>query len=484
MIEQYKAYLKRKLATVPPSGFEPRMPLNPMLFDWQRPVVEQALRIGRYAFFEERGLGKTPQQVEWAKHVEDYTGKPVLIVCPLAVARQTIREGRKFDVEIEYVRSMDDVKMAIGRVPVMIVNYDMIKHIEPQRFGGVVLDESSILKNYTGRTKRFIVEQFVPAIDFRLFCSATPAPNDTLELGNHAEGLSIMPSNEMISRWFANKTMGSGDDAMVAGKYQLLPHGAKDFWRWLTTWAACISTPSDIGFSDEGYVRPPLNIVHHILPVDHSRAWSNEKLRHKQNGQASLFLTDTLSATNMWAEKKQTYKDRCRKTKELDEELAANNEYHIMWCDMDVESKYLKELIPDAVEVTGSDRNKEAKLDDFSQGNVRAIITKSKIAGMGLNWQHCANQTWASVNYSWEEWYQSAGRTDRFGNERQTTANMVFTETEGRILEAHKTKGNAHARMQAEVNKILAEVGAFSQGRRELSLDTGSLEMEIPQWLR
>lgn len=483
MISEYKAYLKRKVAQSNQAGFEPTLPINTFLFDWQRPVVEQALRVGRYALFEERGLGKTLQQVEWAKHVENCTGKPVLIVCPLAVASQTIREGEKLDVEIKYVRSMEDVKYATGLVPVMIVNYDMLKHIEPQRFGGIVLDESSILKNYTGKTKKFIVDQFVPSIDNRLFCSATPAPNDHLELGNHSEGLSVLSSNEMISRYFANKSMDT-EDMMVAGKYQLRPHAKVHFWKWLTTWAAVISKPSDIGFSDEGYDRPPLKIVNHLLSVDHSRAWTNGTA--KMNGQAKLFLDDTLSATDMWAEKRETFRDRCYKAKEIDEGLEVQNEYHIVWCDTNDESKLLSSLIPDAVEVKGSDSlaNKEAKLDDFSQGNVRAIVTKSKIAGMGLNWQHCANQTFASVNYKWEEWYQAVGRTDRFGNDRQTTVNMIFTETEGKILEAHKRKGTAHAMMQDEVNKILSEFGAFNVGHKKINLDLGDERMELPRWMK
>lgn len=485
MIDEYKAYLERKVNENKPAGFEPRLPISEAFlhppFDWQRPVIEQAIRVGRYALFEERGLGKTLQQVEWLRHVVDYTGKPGLIVCPLAVASQTIREGLKIDVEIEYVRSMDDVKMS--RALIMIVNYDMLKHIEPTRFGGIVLDESSILKNYTGKTKKFIVEHFVPSIDYRLFCSATPGPNDHLELGNQSEGLSVLKANEMISRYFANKSMDP-DDMMVAGKYQLRPHAKTHFWKWITTWAACISKPSNIGFSDEGYDRPPLNIVYHRLGVDHKRAWDNGTA--KRNGQAKLFLDDTLSAIDMWAEKRETYRDRCRKAKELDEELEAQSEYHIIWCDTNEESKLLAELIPDAVEVKGSGdslANKEAKLDAFSQGNVRAIITKSKIAGLGLNWQHCNQQTFASINYKWEEWYQAVGRTDRFGNPRQTTVNMVHTETEGRMLEAHTRKGNAHSKMQEEVNKIIVEFGAFSIGQETINLDLGQEKMELPQWL-
>jgi hypothetical protein len=430
--------------------------------------------VGRYALFEERGLGKTLQQIEWAKHIQDHTKKPVLIVCPLAVAPQTIREGEKIDVNIDYVRSMDDVKMSTS--PVMIVNYEMLKHLEPGRFSSIVLDESSILKAYQGKTKKFIIEQFIPSISYRLFCSATPAPNDHLELGNHSEGLGVMNSNEMISRWFLNSVNDPGD-LMVVGKYKVKPHGKDDFWRWVSTWAACISKPSDIGFSDEGYVRPPLNIQYHRIEVDHKRAWNNIQ----KNGQMSLFLPDTLSATNVWADKRETYQSRCRKAKELDEELG--DEYHIIWCDTNDESKLLSELIPDAIEVKGTTNSKEAKLDAFSRGDERAIITKSKIAGMGLNWQHCAFHSFASVNYKWEEWYQAVGRTDRFGNPRQTTVNMIYTGTEGKILEAHTRKGNAYFVMQQEINKIFAKYGAFLIGARELNIDIGNQEMRLPEWL-
>jgi hypothetical protein len=374
---------------------------------------------------------------------------------------------------------MDDVKMA--NTPIVIVNYDMLKHIEPDRFGGIVLDESSILKAYQGKTKRFIVDQFVPSINYRLFCSATPAPNDHLELGNHSEGLGIMPSSEMIARWFINSANDPGE-MMVAGKYKILEHGKEDFWRWLASWAACISRPSDVGFSDEGYIRPPLEVKYHMISVDHSRAWQQAD----KKGQLSLFLSDALSSTKMWADKRETFVSRCEKAKELDEELKANGDYHIIWCDTNDESALLAKLIPDAVEVKGSDKpsDKEAKLDDFSLGNVRAIVTKSKIAGMGLNWQHCHNQTFASVNYGWESWYQAVGRTDRFGNEKQTVVNNIIAETEQNILKAHKRKGEAHAKMQVEVNDVFAKYGAFSIGQRELNLDTGNTEMELPQWLR
>lgn len=475
----YQEYLKSKLVSAKPAGFEVSgNSIHSMLFDWQQEVVKHALLMGRYALFEERGLGKTLQQIEFAKHIHQQTHKPVLIVCPLAVASQTIREGQKIDVGIEYVRSMDDVKMADE--PVHIINYDMLKAIEPDRHSGIVLDESSILKAYTGKTKTFIVDKFVPAIPYRLFCSATPAPNDHLELGNHSEGLGVMNSNEMIARWFVNATNNNGE-MMVAGQYKFKPHGADDFWRWLSTWAICISTPSDIGFSDDGYIRPPLDIQYHLVEVDHSRAWG----KVDRNGQASLFLSDTLSATNMWAEKKETYENRCYRAKELDEEYKAQNEYHIIWCDTNDESKMLKELIPDSVEVKGSDSlaNKEAKLDAFSLGNERVIITKSKIAGMGLNWQHCARQTFVSINYKWEEWYQAVGRTDRFGNERQTIVNMIYTETEGKILEALRRKGAAHALMQQEMNKTFKKFGVFALGKEKIDTSIGSLEMRLPGWL-
>jgi hypothetical protein len=482
-INPYLEFLAKKRKAAKPAGFDIDIDnLHPLLFDWQKLSVQWALKQGRAALFEERGLGKTIQQVEWSRQVYNQDHKPGIIVCPLAVARQTIREAKKIDVDIEYVRSMNDVKRA--DTPITIINYDMLEHLDPAYFGFVVLDESSILKAYTGKTKQFILEKFVPGIDRRLFNTATPAPNDVMELGNHSEGLGVMESSQMLANWFqtAQGKMETGE--IVAGKYTLKPYADTDFWRWVTTWAVVVSTPSDLGFSDDGFIRLPLDIRYHLVPIDHRRAWD----KTDQKGQRQLFLDNAMSATEMWGEKAETFKRRCKTALEVIE--AEPNEYHIVWTDTNDESalmtKELTALYPgDVVEVRGSDKlaDKEAKLDAFSTGQARIIVTKSKIAGMGLNWQHCARHTFVSANYQWEAWYQAIGRTDRFGNPRQTVVNMIYTENEQRIIKALERKGQQHQEMHKRVREIVKEFGLWRTDKKELIWDLGSVPMEVPAWI-
>jgi hypothetical protein len=482
--ETYEDYLISKQISAKPVGFDVDLAdINPMLFDWQQWSLQWLIKLGRGAAFWERGLGKTLLQVEWAKQVHKKTGAPVLIVCPLAVAKQTVREARKIDVEIEQVRNYDDA--VLSDCPITIVNFDMFRgKFKPFHWkdGGVVIDESSILKSYTGETKKFVLP-FMNEIRYGLLCSATPSPNDFLELGNHAEALGVMDSNQMIANWFMNASMK--DKKMVAGNYILKPLGEKDFWRWVTTWASIISTPSDIGGSDEGYIRPPLDIRFHTLDVDHRRAWDMTT----KKGQRYLMLPDTPSSTEMWAEKKATYQDRviCA----IEEVEKEPSEPHIVWCDLEDESKLLaKELQAiykngEVVEVSGRDNlaNKEAKLDSFSTGNSRIIITKDSIAGLGLNWQHCARHHFVSINYKWESWYQAVGRTDRFGNARQSVVNMYATETEIGIVKSLKRKGAQHKKMQKRVNEVVAECGLWRIDQKKLTTNLGNTEMVLPHFL-
>lgn len=481
--DSYLQYLAAKRQSAHPVGFDLDLSeLHPLLFEWQRLGVQWALSRGRAALFWERGLGKTLAQVEFARQVHQKTRSYVLIACPLAVAKQTVREAQKVGVDIRYVRSMEEARRS--GTPILITNYDMLDQMDPAKFGGFVGDESSILKSYTGKTKKFIVEKFIPSIPYRLLCSATPSPNDTMELGNHSEALGAMESSQMLANWFQSWSGDVKSGEIIAGKYKLKPYAEKDFWRWVTTWACMVSTPSDLGYSDEGYIRQPLDIRPHLIGVDHSRAFENSD----KKGQHYLLLGNELSATSMWAEKAETFKERCYKAIELIE--AEPDEYHIGWCDTNEESAMLtKELTAlygsDIVEVKGSDplAEKEAKLDAFSTGQARLIATKSKISGMGLNWQHCARQTFASVNFKWEEWYQSVGRTDRFGNPRQTVVNMIYTETEQRILAAMERKGRQHGEMHQRVREIVAEFGLWRKDDRTLNFELGHQRMRLPRWI-
>lgn len=461
----YRKFLIGKLTKVEVSGFDvPIADIHPMLFDWQKAIVSWALLIGKAALFEECGLGKTLQQIEWSKHVHQRTGGNVLIVSPLAVAHQTIAEGKKIDVDIKYIRHPEEAEVS----GIYITNYDMLKEFYDFKWAGVVLDESSILKSFTGATKRMILDLF-EATPYKLACSATPAPNDHLELGNHAEFLSIMRSNEMIQRWFIN-------DTMQAGGYRLKKHAEKDYWRWVTTWAVCISKPSDIGYPDtcERYTfdMPELIINNDIVSVDHSRAWSS----------GQLFIDGgSVSATDMWREKKHTYKDRCARVKEI---FAEFSESLIIWCETNEEADYLVGLFTGAIEVRGSDtiKEKERKLNSFSSGESKIIITKPDIAGFGLNWQHCHTMAFVGVTYSFEKTYQALRRSWRFGQKNDVTAWMVTAESEGGIVKTLSVKQAAHKEMQRAMNEAMKENGFGVTDHRPVKLEITEKDEQGEKW--
>ena len=462
-IQAYREFLSSKSLMARESGFTvDKSDVHPLLFDWQRECVAWACRVGKAAFFWECGLGKTLAQIEWSRLVVRHcqqsgqSAARALIVAPLAVAHQTIAEGRKVGVPVRYIRSQAEADEH-PRETLFIVNYDMLKEIDGSAWAAVVLDESSILKAYTGATKRMILEMF-SSVPYKLACTATPAPNDYLELGNHAQFLDVMQSNEMIQRWFIN-------DTMAAGSYRLKKHAADDYWRWVSTWAVCISTPSDLGLghSDDGYILPALVMHDEIVAVDHSRAWE----------QGQLIVTEALSATGMWREKAATMKDRCARARQI---VGDSQDAWVIWCDTNDEANELVRLFPgsDVVEVRGSEsiKAKEDKLTAFSEGRARIIITKSEIAGFGLNWQHCHNMIFVGVTYSFEKTYQAMRRTWRFGQTQPVNAYLIYAESEGDIRKSLELKQEAHKEMQQAMNAAMKAVGL--SGARDLrSAKTG-----------
>lgn len=480
----YEDYLLSKQISASPQGFDIDLSeVHPILFDWQARGLQWSLKIGKALAGWKMGLGKTFLQIEFARLVHKHTGERVLKVCPLAVAKQTIREGQKLGVDIEQIRSMDDAKLADS--PITIVNFDMFRKkfkSDLWRKGALIIDESSILASYQGETKKFVIP-FMNQVRYGLCASGTFTRNDYMEIGNQAEALGIMPSSQMLANWFM--TSGKVKTGQIAaGKYKIKPLGEEDFWRWVTTWALVVDTPSVIGGSDDGYILPPLDMNFYTLDVDHTRAW--EMMDKK--GQHLLFLPDNPSSTEMWREKQQTYQDRVCKAIELDEE---RDDYHILWCDLNAESALLaKELERKygkdwGVEVKGDDKleDKEAKLDAFSRGDVQRIVTKSKIAGLGLNWQHCNRQTMVSINYSWEKFAQMIARTNRFGNQRQTQVNMIATETEQGIINAIKRKEHQDRNMHKWIKHIYDKFGLWRTDRKSLVTGLGEMEMELPKWL-
>lgn len=453
---QYAEFLATKRPSIAFSGFEvaPES-INPKLFHFQRDIVRWALRLGKAALFEECGLGKTAQQLEWARHIVAHTGGRVIIMAPLAVAHQTIREGEKFGVPVVYATD----QAASGNAPVVITNYERLDSFDPQQFIGVVLDESSILKSFTGKTKRALLTAF-EATPYKLACTATPAPNDYLELGNHSEFLNVMPSNEMISRWFINNTMEAGD-------YRLKKHAEADFWRWLTSWAVCLSQPHDLGehYRIEDFKLPPMHVHEHLVEV-------NQATIDRAHSQGMLLPDSAPSSTELHRVKRDTLTERVAKAVDIIASLSENAPY-IVWCETNDESDALMKALPEAVEVRGSHTvlQKETRLSKFSDGEVRGIITKPDIAGFGLNWQHCANQIFVGVAYSFERFYQSIRRSYRFGQTQEVHAHLIYGITEGNVVSTLRTKEAAFAEMQTAMNEAMHEHGLFRDGARLVLTD-------------
>lgn len=431
MTDDYDQFVAGKMRRQLPHGFEPQ-PIRAPLFDWQKHIVEWAVRQGRAALFEDCGLGKTLQQLEWSRQVIAHTGKPVLILTPLAVAYQTQQEASRFGYDAEVSRSQDD-----ATTPIVITNYEKLEHFDPQAFAGVVLDESSILKNFTGKTRRQLTDAFADT-PFRLCCTATPSPNDYTEFGQHADFLGVCSPAQMLATFFINDTFNTGD-------WRLKRHAEDEFWCWVASWAACVSKPSDIGFSDDGYILPPLQMQTVTVDVD----IVDEKPEDE------LFRVATLSATTMHKEMRLTAPRRAAKVAEL---VNDSDEPWIVWCNTNAEADELVKLIPGAVEVRGDDSasEKERMLSAFTDGDARVIITKPSIAGMGLNWQHCHNVAFVGLSYSFEDFYQALRRSYRFGQKYPVNAYIVQAATEGAILQAVQAKIAAHEKMQTAMKAAAA----------------------------
>ena len=456
---EYKRFLEKKAINYGSSGFKVLSEdLNNKLFDWQRELVRWALYKGRSALFEDCGLGKTAQQLEWGKHISSHTGGDVLILAPLAVSLQTKREGVKFGIEVNVCRSQDDV---IGGIN--ITNYENLDNFDPAHFTGIVLDESSILKNFTGKYCNKIIESFINT-PYKLACTATPSPNDYTELGTTAEFLGVMTRPEMLSMFFIN-------DAGDTGTWRLKGH-VKDnlFWEWLSSWAVMIRKPSDIGYDDNGFVLPPLIIHEHVVPFNGCRE--------------TLFV-----------EPARTLSDRRKARSEcLDERVSiASNmanqseEKWVMWCNMNAESSALKASINGAVEVTGSDNQdyKEISLLSFSKGEIKVLVTKPRIAGFGMNFQNCSNMAFVGLSDSYEQFYQAVRRCWRFGQPNPVHAHIITGEREGNVVDNIKRKeADASAMFDGMVSHmatfIKKELSGFKQNKTDY---TPKIEMKLPAFM-
>lgn len=424
----YQEFLASKRIAAHAAGIDAIPPLNPAMQDWQVATTAWALRRGRAALFEGCGLGKTLQQLEWARVVAEHVARPVMILTPLAVARQTVAEGQKFGITVHPCRDHGDVRQGVN-----VCNYDRLHLLDPGAFGGIVLDESSILKSMDGKTRSALIEAFAET-PYRLCCTATPAPNDHMELGNHAEFLGIMRAVEMLATFFNH-------DGGDTSKWRLKGHAVKPFWQWVASWSINIRTPSDIGYPDDGYILPPLitdvHMVESAVPED------------------ALFAVPAGDMTERRRARRDSIQDRC-------EWAAAQVRAHpdepiVLWVNLNAEADKLKELLPDAIEVRGTDDPdvKEDGLNGFREGRYRVLISKPRIAGLGLNWQHCARMIYVGVSDSWEEYYQATRRCWRFGQARPVHVGVVISEAESSVLENLKRKEEAAEIMASEVAEAM-----------------------------
>lgn len=462
MSDRYAEFLKSKARIDHASGFiVTRGSLNAKLFDFQRDIVRWAIARGRAALFESTGLGKSFQQAEWARCVEERESSPVLILAPLAVAYQTIAEAAKFGISVKPAAQQSDV----GQRGVYITNYQKLNHFDPQSFCGVVLDESSIIKHHDAKTRDILIESF-GASPYRLACTATPAPNDYVELGNHAEFLGVMTMEEMLATFFVH-------DGGETQKWRLKGHAEDAFWEWVASWAVCINHPRDIGYDDQGYDLPALCYHEHIVSCD----------LPPEDGFLLRIGGNSLEETR--TARKASVRARC--------ETAATLANHsdgqwLIWCDLNDESETCSEMINGAIEVTGSDSDdhKEDAMLAFARGEIRVLVSKPSICGMGMNWQGCANMAFVGVSHSFERLYQAVRRCWRFGQLREVNAHLIISEHEHGVLQNIKRKERDFENMTAQMVRHMAHITRdtiTAQSTRQTTAYIGRTTMSFPNWI-
>ena len=395
----YNDFINNKTSVIKPSGFEISISeLNNKLFDYQKDIVRWALAKGKAAIFADCGLGKTPIQLEWANQIIKKYGGKVLILAPLAVANQTKTEGIKFDIDVNICESQDDVKEGIN-----ITNYEKLSKFISKDFIGVILDESSILKSFTGKIRNEIIDNFNKT-PFKLACTATPSPNDYMELGNHSEFLGVMTRSEMLSMYFIH-------DGSDTAKWRLKGHAEDVFWKWMCSWSVFLDNPKSLGYEIDGFKLPDLNIQEIIVDGDEIIVERQTLTQRRQARRDSLEL-------------------RCKKAAEL---VNSNDEQWLVWCDLNDESKKLYELIEDSFEIKGSDKAKYKIeiMEDFSKDMIKCLVTKPSIAGFGMNWQQCNNMIFVGLSDSYEAYYQAVRRCWRFGQKKQVNVYVIISKNEG-----------------------------------------------------
>lgn len=453
----YQEFLRQKLITVMPTGFDCGE-LPPMLYEYQKDLVRWACKRGKAALFTMTGTGKTFMQVSWADQVHKFTGGNVLILAPLAVAKQTVHEAEKIGIHVHYCRHAVDVCKGIN-----ITNYEMLHHFDDCEFSGIVLDESSILKAFTGKIRSQIIDRarFIP---YRLACTATPAPNDYMELGNHAEFLGIMSYTEMLATYFVH-------DGGETSKWRLKGHAESKFFGWMASWGVFLTKPSDLGYSDEGFDLPPLNTFQHIV--------------ESEAPEGALFAFEARGLQERQAARRESIGRRAEKCAEIINQSAKP---FLVWCDLNAEADELKKLIPEAIEIRGSDRDdlKESRMLDFAAGKIPVLISKPSICGMGLNFQACCNTAYMGLSDSFEAIFQSTRRFWRHGQKNEVNRHLIISEAEGSVLANVNRKESEFMAMITEMVKHTQKISidnikSLHSEKIEYKAETSII---IPSWLK
>lgn len=433
-LAKYREFLASKLPQHKPSGFEvAEYDLNPALLPFQKYGVGWSLRLGKAGLYEPTGAGKTFQELEWGRHVIAHTQMPVIHFTPLAVAEQTRLEGEKFGIPSRVIEEPSEVHLGIN-----ITNYDRMERFDPSLFSGIVLDEASVLRDMSSKTTTYLTEAFRNT-PYKLCASATPSPNNHMELGTQAEFLNVMSYSEMLSMFFVH-------DGGNTSEWRLKGHARKPFWRWFATWGLVFRKPSDLGYSDEGFNLPPLHIHEHVVSVDYTKAT-----------EGMLYRVPDLSATGLHKEMRLTALDRAAKVAEI---IATDLDAHwLVWCNTDYEAQEIRRLLK-IIEVKGSTPrpNKIKWLIGFAIGDIKDLLSKPKIAGFGMNFQVCHKMVFVGLSYSFEELYQAIRRCWRYGQIHPVDAHIVFAETEGPVMETIRRKERDYEEMQTEMNAAMKDV--------------------------
>ena len=457
----YQKFINQKSLFIPPAGIDlSKVSLNENLFDFQDDIVSYALQRGKYAIFAGTGLGKSLMELSWADAVVQATGGKVLIFTPLAVAAQMKREGAKFGIDCHHVHEETDDR-------IQVTNYQKMDYFDLSNYAGVILDESSILKNQTGKFRTKLIDE-CKKVQYRLAATATPSPNDYMELGNHAEFCGIMSYTDMLSTFFTH-------DGSSTQNWRLKGHAESKFWEWMATWSVMLSNPADLGYDGTKYNLPKLHQIQHTVEVEYKPSMDT----------GLLFPLEAQSMSERLTARRSTIEDRCNKAREI--VMQKPDETWVIWCNLNDESQMLTDIIPNAVQIVGSmdESKKEKILDDFANGNIKVLISKPSLSGFGMNWQHCNHTLFVGLNDSFEQIYQAIRRFYRFGQTKEVYAHFVASEIEGAVVANIKRKEKQATHMMEQMVKHSADMSAKNiKGAVRDTLDyIPNEEMKLPSWI-